>query len=164
MLKEEKKPEKAMKASVDLLGAAPGTVRQKPRSVPHKWAWHYRTLCRLRSELMALRCTLVEDARENTRRPGREAADFATEEFNRELVLAELSHNQDALYEIDAALKRIEEGTYGICEKSGKAIPASRLKALPSARFTCEEERKLEKNGLAPHIRLGEAHSWRELV
>ena len=153
-----------MKASVDLLEAGPGTCPRKPRSIPHKWGWHYRTLCRLRGELMELRETLVEDARETTQPPGREAADFATEEFNRELVLAELSHNQDALYEIDAALARIEAGTYGICEGSGKAIPASRLKALPSARFTCEVERKLEKNGMAPHIRLGEAHSWREMA
>jgi len=150
-----------MKAPFEVQPSGPVT-RSKPK-VPTKWAWHYRTLCHLRKKLLDHRSMLLEEAKESLRRPDRDAADFATEEFNRDLVLAELSHNQDALYEIDAALKRIEAGSYGVCEQTGKRIPAPRLKAVPSTRFSCEAEVRLEKRGLAPRLQIGELHSPREV-
>ena len=56
-----------------------------------------------------------------------------------------LSQEQDALYEIEEALKRIEVGTYGVCEMSNKFIPHTRLEAIPFARFTVECQQQLEK-------------------
>ena len=64
-----------------------------------------------------------------------------------------LSQEQDALYEIDQALKRIELGTYGKCEMSGKQIPRARLEAIPFARFTVECQSQLEKQSKASRIR-----------
>ena len=58
-------------------------------------------------------------------------ADAATDSFDRDLVLGLVSFEQEGLYEIDAALKRIEDGTYGICELTGKPIPWERLAAIP---------------------------------
>jgi RNA polymerase-binding transcription factor DksA len=49
-----------------------------------------------------------------------------------------LSKDQDALYEVEEALKRIENGSYGVCEMSNEPIPPSRLEAIPFARFTLE--------------------------
>ena len=49
-------------------------------------------------------------------------ADAGSDAYDRDFALSLLSQEQDALYEIDEALKRIELGTYGICEMSGKPI------------------------------------------
>jgi len=150
-----------MKAPFDVQPIGPVTSRTP--KVPVRWAWHYRVLCRLRNELMDHRSKLLEEAQDSLRRPGRDAADFATEEYNRDVILAELSHTQDALYEIEAALKRIEAGSYGICEETGKRIPAARLKAVPFTRFCCEAELTLEKRGFGPRLRIGQLHSAREV-
>jgi RNA polymerase-binding transcription factor DksA len=60
-------------------------------------------------------------------------------------------YEQDALYEIDSALKRIEDGTYGICGLTGRPIPWERLEAIPWARFSFEAQAKLE-GCIHPHI------------
>lgn len=72
-------------------------------------------------------------------------ADAASEIYDRDFALSLLSHEKNALHEIDAALRRIEVGTYGICEMSGKPIPRERLKANPFARFTVEVQSRLER-------------------
>ncbi|KWZ66919.1 MULTISPECIES: TraR/DksA family transcriptional regulator [Bacillus] len=48
--------------------------------------------------------------------------------------------------EIDAALKRMEDGTYGICEKTGKDIPYERLKAVPYTRYSIDAKKNEEIN------------------
>ena len=53
--------------------------------------------------------------------------------------------DSEKLYEIDEALGRIEIGTYGICEMSGKKIMRERLEAIPFARFTVECPAQLER-------------------
>ena len=65
---------------------------------------------------------------------GMHQADAGSDAYDRDFALSLLSQEQDALYEIDQALKRIELGTYGICEMSGKPIPHARLEAIPFAR------------------------------
>src|SRR5262249_19343135 len=69
---------------------------------------------------------------------GMHQADAGSDAYDRDFALSLLSQEQDALYEIDQALKRIELGTYGVCEMSGKPIPHARLEAIPFARFTVE--------------------------
>src|SRR5439155_466213 len=54
---------------------------------------------------------------------GMHQADAGSDAYDRDFALSLLSQEQDALYEIDQALKRIELGTYGKCEMSGKQIP-----------------------------------------
>ena len=74
-------------------------------------------------------------------------ADMATDNFDTEFSLKMASAEQRTLYEIDEALKRIEEGTYGDCLLCGKKISPQRLKAVPYASFciSCQEEE--EKKG-----------------
>jgi DnaK suppressor protein len=69
--------------------------------------------------------------------------DTASATFDRELDQGLEEGAQQTLAEIDAALKRIEDGTYGICEICGKPIGDERLRALPWARLCIEDQRRL---------------------
>ncbi len=84
---------------------------------------------------------------------GMHQADAGSDAYDRDFALSLLSQEQDALYEIDEALKRIELGTYGKCEMSGKPIPRARLEAIPFARFTVECQSQLEKQSKASRVR-----------
>jgi len=76
---------------------------------------------------------------------GMHQADAGSDAYDRDFALSLLSQEQDALYEIDEALKRIELGSYGVCEMSGKPIPHARLEAIPFARYTVDCQSQLEK-------------------
>ncbi|MFL6499842.1 MAG: TraR/DksA family transcriptional regulator [Candidatus Udaeobacter sp.] len=84
---------------------------------------------------------------------GMHQADAGSDAYDRDFALSLLSQEQDALYEIDEALKRVELGTYGKCEMSGKPIPHARLEAIPFARFTVECQSQLEKQSKATRMR-----------
>ena len=68
-----------------------------------------------------------------------------TDNFNREFALKLVSSEQDIIYEIDEALRRIKNGTYGLCESSGEQIEKERLKVLPHARHCIRVQSELEK-------------------
>ena len=84
---------------------------------------------------------------------GMHQADAGSDAYDRDFALSLLSQEQDALYEIDEALKRIDLGTYGKCEMSGKPILRARLEAIPFARFTVECQSQLEKQNKASRVR-----------
>jgi DnaK suppressor protein len=84
---------------------------------------------------------------------GMHQADAGSDAYDRDFALSLLSQEQDALYEIEEALKRVDAGTYGICEMSGKQIPHARLEAIPFARFTVECQTQIEKQKKATRIR-----------
>src|SRR5580700_705234 len=84
---------------------------------------------------------------------GMHQADAGSDAYDRDFALNLLSQEQDALYEIEEALKRVDAGTYGICEMSGKPIPQARLEAIPFARFTVECQTQIEKRQKAVHVR-----------
>ena len=74
-------------------------------------------------------------------------ADLGTDTFDRDFGLSVAASEQDFLYRIDQALKRIEEKTYGLCEWCGCQIRITRLKALPWARICikCKEVEEKEE-------------------
>jgi RNA polymerase-binding protein DksA len=76
-------------------------------------------------------------------------ADIGTDNFEQEFALDLMDSERKLLDEIHKALERIEDGTYGICEGTGKPIPKVRLKAQPWARYCVEYARKLEQ-GFVP--------------
>jgi len=84
---------------------------------------------------------------------GMHQADAGSDAYDRDFALSLLSQEQDALYEIEEALKRVEAGTYGVCEMSGKPIPHARLEAIPFARFTVECQTQIEKQKKAMRVR-----------
>lgn len=72
-------------------------------------------------------------------------ADIGTDNYEQEFALGLMDSERKLLRETDDALQRIEEGTYGICEGTGKQIPKARLEAQPWARYCIEYARLLEK-------------------
>lgn len=60
-------------------------------------------------------------------------ADMAADTYERELSMDIVSNEQEVLYQIDDALKRLDEGTFGVCQQCNKPITMSRLKAVPYA-------------------------------
>lgn len=76
---------------------------------------------------------------------GMHQADAGSDAYDRDFALSLLGKEQDALYEINQALKRIETGTYGLCEGTGGKIPEERLEAMPFARFTVAWQEKIEQ-------------------
>ena len=73
-------------------------------------------------------------------------ADMASDSYERELSFNIASGEQEIVYEIDEALKRIKEGKYGKCVDCGKNIPAKRLKAVPYTNCCIQCQSKEEKN------------------
>jgi RNA polymerase-binding transcription factor DksA len=72
-------------------------------------------------------------------------ADVGTETFHREADLSILERVEAELADVEHALRRLDEGTYGICEACGKPISEARLEAQPAARF-CLEDQALAEN------------------
>ena len=72
-------------------------------------------------------------------------ADTASDDYERDFSLGRATEEQKAMYTIDEALKRIEDGTYGSCSQCGKAIPKTRLKAIPQADLCIECKKSNEK-------------------
>lgn len=72
-------------------------------------------------------------------------ADLGTDNYEQEFALGLMDSERRLLTEIDDALARIENGTYGICEGTNKPILKARLQAQPWARYCVDYARKLEK-------------------
>lgn len=72
-------------------------------------------------------------------------SDQGTDTFDREFALNQLSNEQDVLFEIDEAIRRLEKGTYGICEMYEEAINIERLEALPYVRYSIKAQNEIEK-------------------
>jgi len=72
-------------------------------------------------------------------------ADIGTDNYEQEFALGLMDSERKLLKEIDEALERIEQQTYGICEGTGKPIPKARLEAQPWARYCIEYARMLEQ-------------------
>jgi RNA polymerase-binding protein DksA len=74
-------------------------------------------------------------------------ADIGTDNYETEYTLGLVDSERKLMREIDDALERIENSTYGICEGSGESIPKARLEAIPWARY-CVEYAQLQEKGL----------------
>lgn len=75
-----------------------------------------------------------------------DVADMATDNYDRELNIGLASNEQQLLNDIDIALKRIEDGTYGTCEIYGTPIPKKRLIAMPYTRLSMRAQEEEEKH------------------
>jgi RNA polymerase-binding transcription factor DksA len=127
-----------------------GKVRIKP-----EWQKFYDRLLELRDQLLRQMNGLAKESAQEMAGYSLHMADSGTDNFDRDFALSLLSSDQDAIYEIEEALKRIEKSTYGICELTGKAIPKSRLEAIPWTRFTVQAQAQLEREGALRQRKLG---------
>src|SRR5262245_63236315 len=103
-----------------------GDVKIKP-----EWAKFYNRLLELLEQLLRQMNGLAKESAEEMAGYSLHMADSGTDNFDRDFALSLLSSDQDAIYEIEEALKRIEKNTYGVCELTGKTIPKARLEAIP---------------------------------
>lgn len=142
----------------DILGYNP---KQKKKSsnisedeVPKKWIKYYKLLINLRSHVSdELTLHTSETLRHSSREESGDLSNFAshqadagTDTFDRDFALSLVSNEQEALNEIEEAIQRIKEGSFGICEVTGKKIPAARLSAVPFTRFSVEGQSEHERN------------------
>ncbi|MFV0337445.1 MAG: TraR/DksA family transcriptional regulator [Chthoniobacterales bacterium] len=153
------KKAKATKAKVKTPKAK--AAKEAPKAAPAKplSKTALAFLEKQKQRLLILKDTLLDSMREVARDSlrnsanggegssafGQHQADAGSETYDRDFALSMLSHEQDSLYEIDEALRRIDQHTYGICEMSNKAIPKARLEALPFTRYTVECQAEIEK-------------------
>jgi DnaK suppressor protein len=157
-----KRPKARGRASLqDVLGGALGSGKPRRRRLLHrKWTEHHQSLTRLRERFAGD----VRNRSENARIPlsisDEHMADGATDSYERDWALAMASSDQDALYEIDEALNRIANGTYGICELTGRPIEAARLRSIPWTRFCARAQADLEARGLGGRTQLGELGTY----
>ena len=115
--------------------------------VPSKWQSHHDALLQARAQILQHKGSHADIAKEEQNAFSLHMADAGTDEFDRDFALSLMSSEQDALYEIEQALTRISNGTYGVCELTGEHIETERLSALPWARFSTHAQRELEANG-----------------
>ena len=148
--KQSPRRRKPKAATEDVLGVAAKPVRINP-----KWRKHYDRLVELREHLTNSRARLSSDALSEQPTFSSHMADAATDTFDRDFALGMLSLEQDAIYQIEQAIDRINNGTYGICELTKKPIEPARLEAVPWARFSVAAERQLEREGARKRAGLG---------
>jgi RNA polymerase-binding transcription factor DksA len=133
-------------------GAAPVDARK----VKPEWQAYYNRLLELRDQLLHQMNGLAKESAQEMAGYSLHMADSGTDNFDRDFALSLLSADQDSVYEIEEALKRIERKTYGICELTGKTIPKARLEAIPWTRFTVEAQAQLERDGALRQRRIGQ--------
>ena len=126
-----------MATTADILG-----TDRRP-TIPSRWARHYERLCRERDRLLARDCSAPESF--STKMD--ELADAGSEETLQDMSLVTAVATKETLHEVLDALQRIECGTYGICEITGKPIEAQRLSVIPWARYSRAGQDELEKEG-----------------
>ncbi|ATC65060.1 transcriptional regulator [Nibricoccus aquaticus] len=143
----------------DILGFNPKKAQKAvthidPENVPEKFRKYYKLLLDLRTHLtegieLHSEETLKRSSKDDSgdlSSYGQHMADAGTDTFDRDFALSLVSSEQEALTEIDAAIKRIHDGTYGICEATQKPIAKDRLLAVPFTRYSAEAQKDIERN------------------
>ena len=131
-------------------------ITADPRKVKAEWQKYCQRLMELREQLHRQMNGLAKESAQELPGYSLHMADSGTDNFDRDFALSLLSSDQDAVYEIEEALKRIEKKTYGVCELTGKTIPKARLEAIPWTRFTVEAQAQLEREGALKSRRIGQ--------
>ncbi len=151
----------------DILGFNPKKKQQPvyddPETIPEKYRRYYKLLLDLRRHLsegidLHSEETLKRSSKDDVgdlSSYGQHMADSGTDTFDRDFALSLVANEQEALTEIEAAIKRIKDGTYGVCEASGKPIAKERLTAVPFTRFTAEAQKDIEKNRMRTRTAAG---------
>ena len=128
-------------------GAANGNGSHSPAFVQKQ----RQRLLDLRDELVDSMSGMTRDTIRNAPEgseasgSGQHQGDAGSDAYDRDFALSVLAKEQDALYEIEQALRRIQAGTYGICEISARKILQTRLEVIPFARLTVECQAQWEK-------------------
>lgn len=158
-LEKPAKPAHVKAASLaDILGFNPKKAKTAEQAseqeTPEKFRRYYRLLLEMRNQLTegierhseeSLKRSAKDDSGDLSAY-GQSMADGGINTFDRDFILSLVSSEQEALSEIDAAIKRIREGSYGLCEVTGKPISKERLLAVPFTRYSTEAQKEIERN------------------
>ncbi|MFH0907960.1 MAG: TraR/DksA C4-type zinc finger protein [bacterium] len=151
------KPKSAKPSTAGLKKQA---AEEEDKPIVYKTHLSKKDLAFYKDLLLKLRDRIIDEinflANDNLNRSARESsgdlssysfhmADQGTDNFDREFAASLLTSEQDVLYEIDEAIRRIEAGSYGVCELSGKPIEKERLKVLPFARHSVAVQTEMER-------------------
>lgn len=98
-----------------------------------------------RQRIVDLYAADVRAGQEATQEGTDDIVDRANNSYSRELMFSLSSSEREQLIEVDAAIRRLEDGTYGFCQYSGKPIALARLQAVPWARYSIEYQELAEK-------------------
>ena len=149
------KVKKLQTASVnDILGFGAPSLSTRPirdvKKVPKDLIAYYENLMTLRSSLKGAlgersQETLGASARESSGELSLNSPDAGSETFNRDVALSMVANEQEALEEIEDAIDRIFDGTFGICQETQKPIKKARLKVVPFTRFSLEGQTLYEQ-------------------
>lgn len=148
----------ALATAASILGRTPMQAKNKRNGdvkIKAEWQVFYDRLLELRDQLLRQMNGLAKESAQEMAGYSLHMADSGTDNFDRDFALSLLSSDQDAIYEIEEALKRIEKNTYGVCELTNKPIPRARLEAIPWTRFTVQAQAQLERDGALRQRRLG---------
>ena len=150
------KVKKITSASIDdILGfgvpiSNPKQVIRDEKKVPKQWKTYYDSLVSMRN---ALKGALGERSSDTIGASARESgelslnsSDAGTETFDRDLALSMVANDHEALAEIEDAIDRIFDGSYGVCQETNKPINKNRLRAVPFTRFSLEGQNLFESS------------------
>lgn len=154
-----------VKRPMPLIPSGPRAVRPEALDVdesgkPRKSPFSKKELAKYREILLRKRAELVGDVsmietealQGSAAEAGRVASkggEEGAEDFDRTLSLDLAAVDRRLIREIDDALARIEDNTYGLCETTGRPISAARLEELPWTRYSIEAARALERGGFS---------------
>jgi RNA polymerase-binding protein DksA len=102
---------------------------------------------RLRGDMTQMEDNALNKDHDNTSTPD-DMAELGTGNFDQDLTLSLLGGEKDAIDQIDGALKRIEDGSFGQCQECGKTIPQPRLEAIPYAALCVQCASREEQRSL----------------
>lgn len=147
----EQKEKRVLKAASlsDILGFNPKATK-KPKitytlddrdSVSEEFRENFCALIKLREDLKAAISSLSNIDQDDSRDIGDKTNDYLTKEITMGLV----SNEKETLFEVEAAIDRIFDGTYGVCEITGDKILAKRLESVPYTRYSLEGQEQMEK-------------------
>lgn len=113
-----------------------------------------RRLIELRDELRGVREGLEEDQQELEGQGNdfaeTDSGDMSQSIFDREMDASVGEQIGSRLGEIERALQKVQDGTYGVCDDTGESIPKGRLEAVPEAIRTVEAQQRFEKERRPP--------------
>jgi RNA polymerase-binding protein DksA len=156
--KASKKVESSAPISETMTVPSPVPTNGKPRK--NQAGMNTRELEHFRELLLAKRRELVGDMSSMEREALRSTqgsnlsnlplhmADMGTDNYEQEFTLGLVEKERGLLREINQALAKIQDGTFGLCEGTGKPISKARLEAQPWAKYSIEHARMMERTGM----------------
>ena len=149
------KPTTVRAASLaDILGFNPKSkashAENEEDAIPEKFKRYYKLLIELRNHVTGQvdqhsEETLKRSAKEDSGDLSSYGTDGGTDSFDRDFALSLVANEQEALAEVEAAIQRIKNGSYGVCEHTQQPINKERLLAVPFTRYTAAAMKEIEK-------------------